>query len=274
LGFTSDIAQQVVHINCCVVYCLLSHGIKLSIRSSSREIMANEISGFLCRDAGSGGGTAEKAGGFISYRGIMDVSPPGKDDPEFFLKVRIQQYLDYYDLIYAGDNNEDFNAMALYKKLPVTVWFAKSADIFTPGTKITVRTMEGDVDTITSEDIYLMIGIKGEAYPIKKERFEQSYNVLGLHFTGRLEYVPAILNRLTSERRELADYAIACVPKDEKLVRARPLEKPAKVFTTWDTEKYFSGVKGDWLLATERSYEDCYIIRGDIFEETYEKVRI
>jgi nanoRNase/pAp phosphatase (c-di-AMP/oligoRNAs hydrolase) len=74
LGFTSDIAQQVVRMDCCVVYCLQPHGVKLSVRSSAREIMASEIAEFLCREAGSGGGNIEKAGGFLSFRKLQEIS--------------------------------------------------------------------------------------------------------------------------------------------------------------------------------------------------------
>lgn len=267
LGFTSDIAQQVVHIDCCVVYCIQKHGVKLSVRSSAREIMASEIAGFLCRDAGSGGGTVEKAGCFMSFKGIADAS--GDMEPDSFLKSRIQEYIDHFDLIYAGNNNIDFGAMSLYKKIPSPVGYAKSTDIFPSGTKITIRTLEGDVDTIADDAMYLMIGIKGEVYPIMKDRFEASYDVSGFPYTAQLEYIPAILNRFTGERREIWHYAMTCIPKDEKLVRAKPLDKATKVFTGWDTEKYFSGVAGDWLVANEGSYDDCYIVRGDIFSESY-----
>jgi phosphoglycolate phosphatase len=269
LGFASDIVQQVVHIDCCVVYCMQPHGIKLSVRSSAREIMASEIAAFLCRGAGGGGGTLEKAGGYMSFKGIAEASDA--QEPEDFIKDRIREYISHYDLIYAGKNDIDFSAMKLYKKLPNPVGFAKSADIVPDGTKITVRTLEGDVDLSANDDIYLMIGIKGEVYPIKKQRFELSYDVPGIHYSPELEYVPAIINRFTGERHEILPYAKTCVPNNEKLVRAVQIERAAKVFTQWDTDKYFSGVKGDWLVANEGSFEDCYIVRSDIFEESYVK---
>jgi len=267
LGFTSDIAQQVVHIDCCIAYCLQPFGIKLSIRSSVREIMASEIAAFLCKGVGSGGGASEKAGGFMSNNGIKDVA--GELNPEDYLKQRVHEYTTYYDLIYAGNNDIDFGAMEIYRKLPNPVGFARSTDIFPAGTKITIRTLEGDVDTSSGEDIYLMIGIIGEVYPIKKERFELSYNVSSSPYISKLEYTPAILNRITGERRELLPFAKTCIPSDEKLVRATKLEKPTKVFTTWDLDKYFSGVIGDWLVTNEGNYADCYIVRSDIFDDTY-----
>ncbi len=267
LGFTSDIAQQVVDMDCCVIYCLQPFGMKLSIRTSAREIMASEIAEFICRGAGSGGGAVEKAGGFMSLSGIAEAS--GGMEPEAYLADRIRNYLDQFDLIYSGKSSIDFGAMRIYKKLPISVGFAKSTDVFPGGTRITIRTLEGDVDTITDDDVYLMIGIKGEVYPIKKARFEASYNVPEQPYTSKQEYAPAILNRFTGERREITSYAQTCVPTDEKLVRAKALTKPAKVFTEWDAEKYYTGDVGDWLVANEGNYDDCYIVRNDIFEMSY-----
>ena len=269
LGFTSDIAQQVAHIDCCVIYCEMPHGLKLSVRSSAREIMASEIAGFLCRDAGSGGGALDKAGGFLSYTKIAEKAT---DSPAEYLKSRILEYLNSYDYIYAGAHNEDFNSMPLYIKLPRPVGFAPSADVYPEGTKITIRTIEGDVDTVTASDMYLMIGIQGEVYPIKKERFEKSYTVPGGVYSLETEYTPSILNRYTGGRTVILPYAKTCIPKDDKFVRARILTKDTKVFTAWDTERYYHGCIGDYLVANEDNYTDCYIVRGDIFAETYERI--
>ncbi|MDR2770696.1 MAG: DHH family phosphoesterase [Clostridiales Family XIII bacterium] len=268
LGFTSDIARQVVNIDCCVVYCFQRHGIKLSVRSSAREIMSGEIAGFLCRDAGSGGGNIEKAGGFLSFDGIAKVS--GGASPEEYLKTRIRAYLDNYDLIYADNNHIDFDAMPLYKKLPLPVGYAKSADIFPAGTKITVRTLEGDIDTLTGETVYLMIGMMGEVYPILRDKFESSYIARDEAYRRETEYAPALLNRVTGERKTISSAAKLCEPKDTKLVRAAALTKDTQVFSYWDTEKYFYGGKGDYLVANEGDYKDCYIVRQDIFAKSYE----
>ena len=276
LGFTSDIAQQVVHMDCCVVYCLQPHELKLSIRSSTREIMADEIARFLCSGTGDGGGALEKAGGRMSLKVIAAVA--GKQTPEDYLKNRIRAYLTHYELIYAGNNQIDFGAMRLYQKRLTTVGFIPSTDLYPAGTKITIRTLEGDVDTLADENIYLMIGLKGEIYPIQKATFETNYHRLSAsylppRFSPEAEYTNTVLNRTTGERQEdLHRYAKACAPREHKLVRAKALERDAKVFTKWDPEKYFSGVTGDWLVANEGSYEDCYIVRQDIFAESYQEV--
>jgi phosphoglycolate phosphatase len=270
LGFTSDIAQQVATLDCCVVYCVQPYGVKLSIRSSAREIMASEIAAYLCKEAGNGGGSIEKAGGFMSFKGIKEVS--GGQEPEEYLKARIQAYISHYDLIYADNHQLDFGSFSLYRKIPEHVGFAKTTEIFPEGSKITVRTLEGDVDTTTAENLYLMIGVQGEVYPIKQERFEKSYQVLDETYQPVSEYVPAILDRQSGVRKEILPFVRTCVPKGDKLARAVLLERDTKVFTSWDLEKYFFGGAGDYLVANEGVYDDCYIVRGDIFLDTYEKV--
>lgn len=270
LGFTSDIAQQVQQIDCCVVFCPLSGGLKLSIRSSVREIMANEFAAFLSKDVGSGGGTIEKAGSFLNYSGIEKKY--GNIKPTGYLRKRIEEYNANYDYIYCGNNTVDFNVMKRYRKLPKTVSFVHTADIFPEGTPIIVRTLEGDIDTRTDGDIFIMIGIYGEVYPIERFKFEKSYQITDEESGIRFEYPPNVTNKVTGEKKNLLPFAKSCVPVSEKIIRAEMVKRDTKVFSHWDKEKYFYGVKGDYIAANENDYSDIYIIRNDIFIETYEEI--
>ena len=270
LGFTSDIAQQVAQIDCCLVYSRQKFGLKLSIRSSVREYMASEFAAYLCEETGSGGGNYEKAGGFMGLDKIAEIAPDMT--PEDYLTARVRQYLEHYDLIYAGNNDVDFGSMPLYKKLPNPVGYVDCKDVFAAKTKITIRTLEGDVDTTTSDDICLMIGIAGEVYPIARERLNKSYKLTDEPYRETAEYVPTVVNRITGERREILPFARVCIPTDSKLVRARALTRAAKVFTNWDLVKYYHGSVGDFLVANNDDFDDCYIVRRDIFEITYAEV--
>ena len=53
-------------------------------------------------------------------------------------------------------------------------------------------------------------------------------------------------------------------------IYARPLEKGARVFTSWDKEKYMRGEAGDLLAIREDDVHDIYIIEKSIFAKTYE----
>ncbi|GHU60174.1 hypothetical protein FACS1894171_0560 [Clostridia bacterium] len=267
LGFASDIAIQVDRFDCCVVYCPTDFGLKLSVRSGVREIMASELAAFICRDAGNGGGGIEKAGGFLNNEAVakhMGVSP------EEYLRRRVEEYIGHYDHIYAGKTPIDFDAMPRFRKRRLTVGFAKTTDVFPARTKITVRTLEGDVDAVAAGELYLMIGIYGEVYPILREKFERSYAVSEEPYSLKTEYEPTAVNRATGEKCSLLPFARACVSTGEKTVRAAQIKRDTKIFSHWDTEKYFSGAAGDYLVAAEGEYDDCYIVRENIFLESYE----
>jgi phosphoglycolate phosphatase len=269
LGFSSDIAQQVEQFDSCVVYCDYIGGLKLSIRSSVREIMANELAAFLTRDVGSGGGNIEKAGGYVSIECVNKVAPGVR--PDDFLRVRVEEYQDYFDLVYCDSHNIDFASCGRYRKLRMPLGYARTADMFPAGSQISVRTLEGDIDTVSSEDTYLMIGVSGEAYPIRKDKFEASYEVLGGRYLPETEYMPVASDRISGLKKELCPYAGMCVPKGDKFIRARELRKAAKVFSDWDRDRYFYGAEGDYIAAPEDDFSDVYIINRDIFFKTYSK---
>ncbi|MDR1811246.1 MAG: DHH family phosphoesterase [Candidatus Fibromonas sp.] len=256
LGFSSDIAMQVNSLDACILYSSLNDGIKLSVRSCCREFMANELATFLCEGFGNGGGNLEKAGGFLK-------------NSEEYLISRLKEYLTAFDKIYAGETPIDFSSMKLYKKLQIPVGFARCEDLFQDGTKITIRTMEGDVDLIARENIYFMIGIEGEIYPILREKFEKNYIARDDEYMQVSEYPPIVINRNSGRKQSILRFAKICFPKNEKIIKARQIDKRTKVFTYWDTEKYFSGKPGDFLAANENDLQDCYIVNERIFYKTY-----
>lgn len=259
LGFISDIAKQVDVLDACVVYCLWGDSIKFSVRSSVREIMASEFAEFICRDKGDGGGGIEKAGGSVKIE-------------EDYLIQRVRDYLEHYDFIYAGKTQVDFASMKRYRKKNVPQGFAKISDLFKNNWPIVIRSMEGDIELQINKDIYIMIGIMGEVYPIMREKFEKNYEVLEVSYDLKTEYSPEVIDKITGEKISLLKHIHTCVPKEEKIVKAVALEKPTKVFSFWDTERYFSAQAGDFLAANEDDLQDCYLISKKIFFETYGEI--
>jgi phosphoglycolate phosphatase len=266
LGFAGDIAKQVECFDCCVAYAPHNAGVKLSIRSSVREVMASELVAFITEGAGSGGGSMEKAGGYISLKAMEGVAP------DEFVTAKIKEYQSRYNFIYSDNHNIDFASMPRYRKLPIPIGFAPTNDIFSNGTPICVRTLEGDVDVVVSSEIYLMIGVEGEIYPIRRFRFEEDYDVLSDPYVVTAEYAPAIINKHSGEKKTVIASARACVPKAEKIIRAAPLGRDAKVFTRWDTEKYLSGKIGDYVAASRDDFGNVYIVKREIFHKTYESI--
>jgi phosphoglycolate phosphatase len=265
LGFVCDVAKQVDRFDCCVVYAPHNAGIKLSVRSCVREVMADELAAFITDGVGSGGGNSEKAGGYISSHSLNGA------DADDFITSKIVDYQTRFSFVYPGQNDLDFAGMPRYRKLPIAVGYAPTAQIFPEGTYIRVRTLEGDLDIRTGDDVYLMIGAEGEVYPIRKLRFSESYNAVNAPHTTDAEYAPAVIDLLSGQKSLILPHAKTCFPKEDKFIHAAPIDKDVKVFTAWDTQKYFLGRAGDYIAASEKDFNDIYIIKRNIMAKTYER---
>lgn len=275
LGLISDFLLQVDAIKTCVVFNEVNDGYKFSVRSCIKEVNASELADFLAEGIGSGGGHYEKAGGFISLRRYEEEYPTLHS--EGYFNNRMTQYFDSFEIIYAEDYQADLSTMQKYVKRKIPVAYVKADDILPEGTPITIRTLEGDTDLTVEEDLYVIIGIKGEVYPIRRDKFMEAYNILDeTHdredYVHKSEYAPVIKNRLDGHDMVLTDYAHGCVPTGEVQIYARPLEKGVKVFTAWDKKKYMLGRPGDYLAARCNDLHDVYVVEKDIFARLYDEM--
>lgn len=149
---------------------------------------------------------------------------------------------------------------------------AVASEFIKVGTPILVRTLEGDVNLIVDEDIYLMIGIEGEVYPIKKEKFNKSYKLVEGVPNMKIEYAPTVRDNIFGDVYQLMKYMKTCIATGDTKVMAKPLEKNVKVFTAWDENKYYLGKVGDYLAVREDDFHDIYVVKREIFLETYEEI--
>ena len=267
LGFISDIALQVEDIDTCVVYNEVEDGIKFSIRSCIREVMASELASFLTEDIGSGGGHAEKAGGFISLVKFKELYP--EKDVNSYLFQRVAEYYESFDVVYSNSHTLDTGTMKIYQKNNIIAGFVPTTEVFTEGSFLTVRTLEGDIEIRAHENVFIMVGIKGEVYPIKKEKFEKSYQIINKPFVCEGEYVPSVRNRISGESVKLSSYLKSCRATGEVQIYVKPLCKKTKVFTSWDPNKYMAGKEGDYIAIRHDDVHDVYIIEKDIFNLTH-----
>lgn len=274
LGLISDFLLQVDVITSCLVFNENADGYKFSVRSCIREVNASELASYLCEGIGSGGGHYEKAGGFVSKK-LYEKHYPTLH-PEAYFNNRMNQYFDSFDLIYAADYDIDTSDMKKYSKKKIPIGFVKADEVLPAGTPITIRTLEGDVDMTIEDDLYIMIGIKGEVYPNRRAKFEKSYQVLPDKYVFETyalsaDYVPTIKNRNDGSTLHLTDYARACVPTGQVHIHARELTRGVKVFTAWDKSKYMLGKPGDFLAVRCEDRHDIYVVERDIFGKTYEE---
>lgn len=275
LGIISDFLIQVDEVWTCIVYNEINDGYKLSVRSCIKEVNASELAAFVCEKIGSGGGHIEKAGGFISKKLYEEYYPTLHS--EAYFSEKMNEYFDNSQIIYASEYMLDINSMEKYTKKKIPVGFVKAAEVLPVGTPITIRTMEGDVDMTVEEDLYIMIGIKGEVYPSRKEKFERSYRVLKQPYDTQMcglnaEYVPIIKNRTDGSTEFLTRLAKSCMPAGNTTVYASRIDHIVKVFAEWDREKYMLGKAGDYLVARCEDLHDIYIVEEDVFEKTYDKL--
>ncbi|MGN1148736.1 MAG: bifunctional oligoribonuclease/PAP phosphatase NrnA [Lachnospiraceae bacterium] len=277
LGLISDFLLQVDIIKTCVVFNETGDGYKLSVRSCVKEVNASELAAFLTEGIGSGGGHYEKAGGFISLKRYEEKYPTLH--AEGYFNNRMTEYFDSFELIYTDNYEIDIAGMKLYQKKKIPIGYVKADEVLPVGTPITIRTLEGDVEMMVEEDLYIMIGIKGEVYPNRQKKFEQSYRKLEKKYSyddccADGEYVPIIKNRADGKNLTLTDYAKLCMPTGEVKIYARPLEKGVKVFTAWDKGKYMLGRPGDYLAVRCDDLHDIYVVEKDIFAKTYDEEKI
>jgi phosphoglycolate phosphatase len=270
LGFISDMTLQVAGVETCVGFSEINGGVKLSLRSATNEVMANEMAAYLTKDVGSGGGNKEKAGGFLKC-------PDDAGDAGDFLADRIQKYFLTYDKIIAGQNVVDTSNMKTYRKKPVTVAYVEMSEVFTPGMSISVRTLEGDADFTVTEDTLLMIGVQGETYPISRETFDRTYKKISgtFEFNPLIEdanfYVPTAHDKLYGKKFELMPYAKPCVPTGTSLIYAAQVTRDTKIFASWYPDGYMFGRPGDYIAVRYDKPESSYIIEKKIFAYTYEE---
>lgn len=270
LGLIGDLVLQVDTIDVCIIYNECQGGYKLSVRSCIVEVAANDLADFMTRDIGNGGGHNDKAGGYINQEKYINVY--GELGIETYFFDRMNKYYDSYEVFYADEGIKDKEGFLKYCKNKSEYGYVKTTDLFPKGTECKVRTYEGDVYVDVDEDIYLMIGNRGEVYPIRRDMFEEKYDVLNGTYDKEWEYPPNIRNLMDNEVYDLVPYARKCISSRGNNIYAKQLQKAAKVFNKWDYETYMMGNVGDYICYPEMHEDDIYIINGEIFVETYSKV--
>ncbi|MBR5421634.1 MAG: DHH family phosphoesterase [Lachnospiraceae bacterium] len=273
LGVISDMLLEVEGLESCLVYSILPFGVKLSVRSCSKDVKANELADFLTEGLGGGGGHTTKAGGILkkdlfAMRG-RTFSPGAIRE---FLRGRMHRYYSESIIRYAGVEDEDITGFKHYMKKDVKQGYVEARYLSEYGKKVLIRTLEGDVEVEVEDDVLIILGVDGEIYPCRREKFERSYKTSDDPYIYPGEYVPAVINTETGERIELLPYAKSCVALGGSWIYAKELDHRLKLFTTWDTDSYYLGVKGDYLAVRPDDHKDIYIIARRIFDKTYEEV--
>lgn len=268
LGFISDLLLQADGVDTCVVFCKMPSGLKLSVRSCVASVRAVELLEYVIDGIGSGGGHMQKAGGYIPNDSIADMAEENLRD---YMAGRVVEYYNSFDVLYAKDAPIAAAGLPLYQKRPLVLGYIPSLMLYPEGTELCVRTLETDINVIASADVYLMFGIFGEVYPIRRENFERSYEVTDRTPEICAEYEPTVIAR-NMETQKLLPKAKGCIPKKGVPILAKQLTKALKLYTMWDGENYMYGRPGDYVAVRRDNPTDVYVIMGRVFEKTYECV--
>ncbi len=264
LGVMSDFSLETEGVDVCIAYYERPEEIKFSVRSCSKEVHANDLAEFLAEGLGGGGGHIYKAGGSIRPEKLEDT------DADTILRERMVRYFDSYDVIYSTDTTLDTSEMKEYNKRPQDRGCVKLTDVFPEKTLVSIRTLEGDVDITVDDDLYVMIGIEGEIYPIRREKLLKSYTPKDCKYEEELEYPPTIKDLSTGKKKKIMEFAKTVRAEDTSGIYARQLTKGVKVFTAWDNEKYYLGNPGDYIACRRDDPHDIYVIKGRLFDKLYE----
>lgn len=270
LGLISDFVLQVSEIDMCVVFNILPHGIKFSVRTCVKECRADHVANFISKEIGSGGGHTHKAGGFIGLTDYEKVY--GDFDQITYFSNKLKEYLDAYRIVYTEKESYDCNGSKKYRKKRLHVGYVKASAILPVGKETTIRTLEGDLNVVITEDMYIMIGVQGEIYPISEANFKKNYTPIDTPYNMKLKYHPKAKIIDIGKEYSLLDYAKSCETKNQNIIYAKPLEQGVKVFTAWDPDCYLLGEPGDYFVAKEDDLHDIYIVEKNIFKITYDEI--
>ena len=275
LGVISDFVMETDGIDASLAYYVSPFEVKLSVRSCVKQIHADELAAYLTDGLGGGGGHILKAGGTIRPEKLDELAE-GEEDTyslaDRILLQRMEEYFSLYEVLYARETTLDPKGLRLYEKQPQELGCVKLTELFPVGTRVEVRTLEGDVEIFVKDDLYLMIGIEGEIYPITGEKLKKSYSPVGRPYSRVFDYDPVLKDTVTGERKKVLPSARGVISSGGSRILAKKLKRYVKLFTAWDEEKYYSGNPGDYIACREDDPHDIYIIRNRLFHQLYKEI--
>lgn len=280
LGLIGDFIVAVDNIDVCLVYSILSFGVKFSIRSCSNETRADELAAFLAQKIGSGGGHTEKAGGILKNELIIKQYPDyieiddasAEHSISNIIRERMADYFENADIIYSSNATLDVSQMNKYERTPITLGYVEAYDNIPVGNMAIVRTMDGDNNILIKDNTLLIIDITGNVKAITTEKFNNSFKKSKKKFKLNIDYSPTIKNADTGKSIPLLPIAKSCESTSDIKIYARVLTKTTKLFSYWDQDRYMVGKKGDYLCVSQDDLHDMFIVDKNLFRKTYKSV--
>ena len=277
LGLIGDFIVAVDTVDVCLVYSVLSIGVKFSIRSCSNETRADELASFLAQYIGSGGGHTEKAGGILNndliklqYPDYIEIDEDSaKHSISNIIRERMADYFENSDIIHANSASIDITKMHKYEAANIVLGYVDASCFMQPGHLAIIRTLYGDKTIEIRDNTMLIVDIKGNVKAISKESFDNNYTKSRRTFKIVSDYVPTIKNADTGKFIPLLPLVKACTSPGEQKIYAKKLNRTTKLFSYWDNDKYMLGQKGDYLAVSVEDEHNMFIVEKNTFKKTY-----
>lgn len=265
---------------CFLIFCSTQENVKIFFHSFNEDIRAIEFMDFLIQRYGLIKGDKDAAVATLSSE-VVKLLISGSDtwDVKKYIEMRTKEYFEDCSVINAIDykaaHEEDILKLPMYKKKRIPWAVVRSTDIAPSGTDIFIKSLENEsgFEIETDEEVYIMVGHKGEVYDIRRSKFEKSYEYSDEKldiFESMLEYIPEVMLSDSREYISIDDKANLCYPTRNVGIYVGVLNRRTRVFAKGDRSDYFVGREGDILAIRQDDLTDMYIIQREIFEKTYE----
>lgn len=265
---------------CTLFYAKDGEDVRLLFGSTDTAVRALEFMDYLVNEYAMVKGDGNLAWAVLTpvFLKIM-MSDVEADSIEDMLQKMVYQYHANCYWVYADEYVEKYKDEILnwpvYSKKQQPWAYVKTTEIMKAGSKFAMKSLENESDIVrkASDDLYIMIGCRGEIYYIDKSKFELTYEHADEKldvYTQMLDYLPEIKDVEKEEYISLDECAHLCYPKKTKGIYATSLDGRTKVFSTHNQGEYFVGQSGDYLAVRQDDLSDIYIIQKEIFEDTYE----
>lgn len=256
----------------------------LSFYSGIKEIQALEFMDYLVHNYTIVQGNAQEAKAMLDgvFLQTMLMEYEENSIEQLLQKIVGKYFADcgcIYAVEFAEKNKDSILKMSSYRKKKIPWFYVKTTDFLSAGEKFYLKSIENQSRVLleASDDIYIMIGQRGEIYHIDREKFEKTYEASEEYldiFEQMLSFIPEVQKYEDGEYISLDEMAHLCYPKTYSGIYAIPLEGRTKVFNPYNDGQYFLGQEGDYLAIRKDDLQDIYIIQKNIFHESYEEEEV